>query len=96
MLNMRLISERERLCMTQNELANRCDVTVTTQSNYETGRRQPTADYLVKAAQAGIDVKYVLTGERCERVFDVEKVAELEAMVKQLLDFIDTLKGDTR
>ncbi len=36
-----------------------------TQSNYEKSKRTPDATYLNKAAKAGIDVNYVITGEKC-------------------------------
>lgn len=60
----RVRSERERLGLTQAELGERCGVGRKTQFNYESGERQPDADYLSRAAAVGVDVLYVLTGER--------------------------------
>ncbi len=40
------------------------DVSKTTQFNYEKGERSPDAPYLAKIALAGVDVLYVVTGQR--------------------------------
>ncbi len=60
----RLRSERLRLGVSQSALAEACGAKKTSQINYEAGRTYPDADYLVKAAAVGVDVLYVLTGER--------------------------------
>lgn len=58
----RLRIERVRLGLTQPECAELCDVSKTTQHNYESGTRVPDAMYLAAAHRAGMDVLYVLTG----------------------------------
>jgi len=58
----RLRSERERLGLSQEALAEKAGLGRKTQYNYEEGGRSPDAMYLVSAATLGIDVAYVLTG----------------------------------
>lgn len=41
-----------------------CGVTARTQRNYEKGERQPDSSYLAALALVGVDVMYVLTGQR--------------------------------
>lgn len=60
----RLLEERARLGLTQPTVAELCGVTIRTQRNYETGERAPDAHYLAAFAQAGADVRYVVTGRR--------------------------------
>lgn len=60
----RLKAERERLGLGQAELAGICAVTPRSQRNYEGGERMPDAAYLALAVGAGVDVMYVLTGNR--------------------------------
>ncbi|GIX37999.1 MAG: transcriptional regulator [Silanimonas sp.] len=60
----RLKEERERLGLTQIDLAALCGVGRLAQGNYESGARHPDAVYLSRAATAGVDVLYVLTGRR--------------------------------
>lgn len=60
----RLREERIRLGLNQAELAFVAEVSKTTQFNYEKGERSPDASYLAKVAAAGVDVLYVLTGQR--------------------------------
>lgn len=64
MLFNRLRQERERLGLSQTAVADLCKVTGRTQRNYETGARAPDTDYLVIVAGLGMDVMYILTGQR--------------------------------
>ncbi|MDF0732337.1 helix-turn-helix transcriptional regulator [Pseudomonas entomophila] len=64
----RLKEERERLCLNQTEFAARAGASKNTQYNYEKGERSPDANYLIAAAGHGVDVLYVLTGERKREV----------------------------
>lgn len=60
----RLKEERLRIGMPPAEWAVQCGVSRTTQFNYESGERSPDADYLELAGRLGMDVHYVLTGNR--------------------------------
>ena len=59
----RLKAERQRLGMTQEEFGTSCGVLKGAQINYESGKRHPDTDYLAAAAQIGVDVLYVITGQ---------------------------------
>lgn len=53
-----------RLECSQTLFGTRTGVSKHTQINYEKGESSPGADYLAKAAELGVDVLYVVTGER--------------------------------
>lgn len=77
----RLKDERIRLGLNQAELGALAGVTKTTQFNYEKGARNPDSAYLAAVAAAGVDVLYVLTGQRTP-----EPEAALEMREKAVLD----------
>lgn len=56
--------ERERLELNQTQMGAVGGVKKLAQIDYEKGLRFPSADYLVALVGAGVDVMYVLTGER--------------------------------
>lgn len=61
----RLREERERVGLSQPEMGEVGGVTKLTQLNYEKGERMPDAAYLsVLHESLGIDVSYILTGQR--------------------------------
>ncbi len=60
----RLKEERERLGVNQTEFAALAGVSKNSQFNYEKGERSPDAAYLATVAAAGVDVLYILTGQR--------------------------------
>ncbi|MCO8364141.1 helix-turn-helix transcriptional regulator [Burkholderia cenocepacia] len=60
----RLREERTRLNLSQSAFADVAGVTKTTQGNYETNKRSPDALYLAAIAQHGVDIQYVVTGQR--------------------------------
>lgn len=60
----RLRKERERLDLTQAMLAIHGGVKKLTQLGYEKGQSFPNAEYLGKVAEFGVDVLYVVTGQR--------------------------------
>jgi transcriptional regulator with XRE-family HTH domain len=62
----RLKSERERLGLSQTALADFAGVTKKTQIEHELDRTPPKATYLAQVAQLGVDVSYVVNGERVE------------------------------
>ena len=63
-LGARLKEERERLGMNQTDFAARGGVSKVTQFNYESGRRSPDALYLAAVGSLGVDVLYIVTGQR--------------------------------
>lgn len=60
----RLVEERDRLGLKQNEFAEQIPVTARAQRNYEKGEREPDACYLAAVAKMGVDVLYLITGQR--------------------------------
>jgi transcriptional regulator with XRE-family HTH domain len=60
----RLRVERMRMGLSQEELAALGGKGKQAQLNYESGSRAPDANYLLALAEAGVDIVYVLTGER--------------------------------
>ena len=62
----RLAEERKRLGLKQAEFASLVGTDVPKQSLYENDRRELRADYLARVADAGVDVTYILTGQRAE------------------------------
>jgi transcriptional regulator with XRE-family HTH domain len=59
-LGARLLEERLRLGLTQEEFAALGGVKLGAQYLYEKGKRSPNADYLVRLRAAGVDLAYVL------------------------------------
>lgn len=64
----RFKSERERLALTQPDVAELVGVGKTTVINWEKGQSSPTAVQLATLAAAGVDVLYVLTNQRSQPV----------------------------
>lgn len=60
----RLKRERSRLGLNQTEFAALGAVKQRAQYQYEKGLRRPNSDYLSAIAAAGVDVGYLLTGEK--------------------------------
>lgn len=50
--------------LNQTEFGRIANTTLDSQSRYEIGRHIPNAEYLARLASAGVDVRFVLTGER--------------------------------
>jgi len=60
----RLIEERKRLALTQDQMALQAEVSKRTYCNYEAGDSAPTAIQLALLALVGVDVQYVINGSR--------------------------------
>lgn len=60
----RLQAERKRLGLNQEQFAEVMGVSKRTQAAYEGGNSEPGTVYLNKGAAVGLDVLYVVTGER--------------------------------
>ncbi len=94
----RLKEERGRLGLTQSLFAAHGGVVKFTQINYEKDIAAPNVDYLYKLEKVGVDIVYVLTGERVatavmrrdqldQRTADlVRRWAELEEPAKHLVE----------
>ena len=63
-ISVRLKEERARLKLSQTDLGAVGGVGKTTQINYEKGVGSPDATYLAAVAELGVDILYVVTGER--------------------------------
>ncbi|MDB5931635.1 MAG: transcriptional regulator, family [Polaromonas sp.] len=61
----RIAEERERLGLSQEAFAARAGVSFSSQRRYENGTRDPSTAYLANLREScGVDVDYVLTGDR--------------------------------
>ena len=60
----RLREERVKVGLSQTEFGELAGVTKKTQMLYEADDRVPDARYLIAVNEAGVDVQYILTGER--------------------------------
>ncbi|WP_406706886.1 DUF3102 domain-containing protein, partial [Sodalis sp.] len=74
----RLKSERLRLGLSQEIFAERCGVKKLTQYNYEKSERHPDAGYLIAAKALGVDLLYVMTGERSDEASALDVVRDEE------------------
>lgn len=88
----RLKQERGRLGMTQDQLADACNVSKRAQANYESGERYPDARYLAAAATVGVDVLYLATGKRQGK--EGHQVAAAEVLVSCIAKSL-ALRGDS-
>lgn len=62
-----MLEERKRLKLSQAAMGEIGGVHANAQRNYEKGVRNPDAAYLAAVAEKGVDVLYVLTGQRSIR-----------------------------
>lgn len=60
----RLTEERKRLAKTVAGMAEECAVSKQAQINFEKDRNLPGGAYLIAAAALGVDIAYVLIGQR--------------------------------
>jgi transcriptional regulator with XRE-family HTH domain len=74
----RLKSERLRLGMGQETFAGLGGVNRNAQAHYESGTRSPTADYLMALSSAGVDITYLMTGQRSVVTLSTEESAILD------------------
>lgn len=59
----RLRLQREKLGLSQVEIAEKVGITARSQRNYETGTRVPDAEYLIAVSKIGVDLVHVLHGD---------------------------------
>lgn len=72
----RLREERERMRATQDVFAELGGVQRRAQANYETDERAPDTEYLTGLMRAGVDVFYLLSGERKNERVGVRSIQE--------------------
>ncbi|WP_291517512.1 helix-turn-helix transcriptional regulator [Acidovorax sp.] len=83
----RLIEGRKALGLSQQALADRVGISARSQRNYESGNRSPDADYLAALVGLGMDVLYILTGQRAGGVKPAPTLtAEEETMLGYFRD----------
>lgn len=63
-LQFRLIEERERLGLNQEQMAEAGGMKKRAYCYYESGERVPDAEYLFGISKLGADVQYIVTGQR--------------------------------
>jgi transcriptional regulator with XRE-family HTH domain len=73
----RLRAEREKLGLSQVEMAEKLGITARTQRNYEMGTRVPDADYLISASKVGVDLAFLLHGTDASDAGDEAETALL-------------------
>lgn len=78
MIGDRLKAERERLGLTQPEFAEVAGAKKRTLIDWEKGVSSPTAVQLAALATVGVDVLYVLTGERSQPVAPTQELPRQE------------------
>lgn len=66
----RLRAERERLSLTQEQFAEIGGASKRAQAGWEKGEQVPNAEFLASVAAAGVDVLFVITGQRTPRAAD--------------------------
>lgn len=66
----RLGEERKRVDPHQGDFSERLGITQGQQSLFERGKTQLRAPYLERIADEGLDILYILTGERCVNKLD--------------------------
>lgn len=72
-IGQRLKEERERIKLNQDAMASVGGVGRKSQFNYESGDRCPDASYLSALSVIGVDVQYVITGQRAVPVVSRKK-----------------------
>ncbi|CDG96495.1 Transcriptional regulator, XRE family [Xenorhabdus bovienii str. puntauvense] len=60
----RLRIERDKLGLTQSEMAKACGVAFRTYCDYEAGKTEPKASFFSQISELGADVMFILTGHR--------------------------------
>ncbi|MFZ2307550.1 MAG: helix-turn-helix transcriptional regulator [Rhodoferax sp.] len=86
----RLCEERDRLALTQAELAEKGDAKSRTLQDWERGIAAPSSEFLARVSPLGLDVFYVLTGERMSVWF------EKDPLRRAVLNSFDQCSPDKR
>lgn len=93
-MGIRLTARRKQLRLTQEELAERADLTTQTISTAETGKKALRPENIIKICEAlGISTDFLLLGKVGTNDYDIlsQKVAQLTpSQYRRLEDIIDT------
>lgn len=93
-LGRRLRQERERLGLTQTDLAEIAGVRRITVYQYEKGDRRASLDFLLSVEHVGVSFEYILRGERPK---SVEITRYIDAQVaSELFDLVDRYAVDKK
>ncbi|WP_071058768.1 helix-turn-helix domain-containing protein [Pelistega sp. MC2] len=82
----RLKEIRKSLGQNQDEFCESVGVSRKTQSDYENGRGAPDSAYLLSLYQKGIDIGYILTGQRSVTLDDL---VELQRCLFEVEDWLE-------
>jgi len=93
-LGKRLLEERKRLDMTQEEFGSAAGVRRPTQYLYEKGERTPSIEYLSRITMKGVDFRYLLTGERS--VASGGKICLEPELLQKIFSLVDEICRDSR
>ncbi|EYC50035.1 regulatory protein [Hylemonella gracilis str. Niagara R] len=88
-MGIRLRAERERLGLTQEQLAVAAGANKITVFRYEGGAHLPTLSFLVAVEAVGVDVGYVLDGKRSMVVLGLDDAALLGRALAVIDDLLD-------
>ncbi|MFK7699518.1 helix-turn-helix domain-containing protein [Pseudomonas caspiana] len=91
MIGNRLRAERKAKGLTQAQLAQLCGIKANAQGHYELGTRSPRADYLERLSDLGIDVLFILSGERVHTYG-----AQLSESEHAVIESLRSLRRDDR
>lgn len=87
-LNGRLRQERERLGLSQQELADLLGISRVSQNNYENGTREPGLDYLTAFGQNNGDIQFILFADHADHeyvdIIDWELFAKVWKWVEEV------------
>lgn len=80
----RIVEERKRKGLSQTAFAELVGISLSSQRRYETEERAPDTVYLSALSKAGVDIAYVLTGNRGD---------DKDAKIKGYIHVLDFLQG---
>ncbi|WFQ80019.1 helix-turn-helix transcriptional regulator [Xenorhabdus sp. SF857] len=89
----RLRTEREKLGLTQSEVAKMCGVAFRTYCDYEAGKTEPKASFFSKFSEIGADVMFILTGQR---IIQGEISMEEQALIEHYRAMSDESRANMR
>ncbi len=90
----RIKSERRRLGLSQDKFAEAGGIRRTTLYQYEHGDRRPSLDFLMKSTSVGLDLAYIIFGERNLRIAGAIHIEQEE--LNRILALVDQYARDSR